>query len=165
VPRYTNKRACDLKGLQEVIHVSRLSFFTHACTRNFFVSSLKERVYTYSMYLSTVKVGSDYVEDKGMKSLPLIRSPTLLDITRGSRYTCICRARDIHVSRTYPEYTPRRGGRVIRRESLYPLCRPYPDFSPPGKVSMCRSGSNHAVRRHKKKMYVPPWKYTIISTP
>jgi Tn3 transposase DDE domain len=33
------------------------SFFTHLCTRSFFVSSLKERNYTYSMYLSTVKVG------------------------------------------------------------------------------------------------------------
>src|SRR5437773_12272609 len=58
VPRYTNGRACDLNGLQEIIHVSRLSFFTHSCTRSFFVSSLKERNYTYSMYLSTVKVGS-----------------------------------------------------------------------------------------------------------
>src|SRR5207247_7126408 len=57
VPRYTNGRACDLNGLQEIIHVSRLSFFTHSCTRSFFVSSLKERNYTYSMYLSTVKVG------------------------------------------------------------------------------------------------------------
>jgi hypothetical protein len=117
VPRYTNKRACDLKGLQEVIHVSRLSFFTHACTRNFFVSSLKERVYTYSMYLSTVKVGSDYVEDKGMKSLPLIRSPTLLDITRGSRYPGICRARDMHVSRTNPCW------RCVRAKPRYRLCR------------------------------------------
>src|ERR687891_403933 len=58
VPRYTNGRAYDLNGLQEIIHVSRLSFFTHSCTRSFFVSSLKERNYTYSMYLSTVKGGS-----------------------------------------------------------------------------------------------------------
>ena len=57
VPRYTNGRACDLNGLQEITHVSRLSFFTHSCTRSFSVSSLKERNYTYSMYLSTVKVG------------------------------------------------------------------------------------------------------------
>jgi hypothetical protein len=57
VPRYTNGRVCDLNGLQEIIHVSRLSFFTRSCTRSFFVSSLKERNYTYSMYLSTVKVG------------------------------------------------------------------------------------------------------------
>src|SRR5438046_6554915 len=64
VPRYTNGRACDLNGLQEIIHVSRLSFFTHSCTRSFFVSSLKERNYTYSMYLSTVKVGSDYHRGK-----------------------------------------------------------------------------------------------------
>src|SRR2546425_642917 len=62
VPRYTNGRACDLNGLQEIIHVSRLSFFTHSCTRSFFVSSLKERNYTYSMYLSTVKVGLDEIE-------------------------------------------------------------------------------------------------------
>jgi hypothetical protein len=40
---------------------SRLSFFTHSCTRSFFVSSLKERNYTYSMYLSTVKVGIEHV--------------------------------------------------------------------------------------------------------
>src|SRR5437016_12943957 len=58
VPRYTNGRASDLNSLQEIIHVSRLSFFTHSLTRSFFVSSLKERNYTYSMYLSTVKVGS-----------------------------------------------------------------------------------------------------------
>src|SRR5256886_6769929 len=57
VPRYTNGRASDLNSLQEIIHVSRLSFFTHSLTRSFFVSSLKERNYTYSMYLSTVKVG------------------------------------------------------------------------------------------------------------
>jgi hypothetical protein len=56
-PRYTNGRACDLNSLQEIIHVSRLLFFTHSCTRIFFVSPLKERNYTYSMYLSTVKVG------------------------------------------------------------------------------------------------------------
>src|SRR5438477_13146909 len=59
VPRYTNGRASDLNSLQEIIHVSRLSFFTHSLTRSFFVSSLKERNYTYSMYLSTVKVGLD----------------------------------------------------------------------------------------------------------
>src|SRR5439155_22106104 len=63
VPRYTNGRACDLNGLQEIIHVSRLSFFTHSCTRSFFVSSLKERNYTYSMYLSTVKVGYKRLEE------------------------------------------------------------------------------------------------------
>jgi hypothetical protein len=57
VPRYTNRRACYINGLQEVIHVSRLPFFTQSCTRSFFVSSLKERRYIYSMYLSTVKVG------------------------------------------------------------------------------------------------------------
>ena len=61
VPRYTNGRASDLNSLQEIIHVSRLSFFTHSLTRSFFVSSLKERNYTYSMYLSTVKVGVDFV--------------------------------------------------------------------------------------------------------
>src|SRR5438132_13420813 len=61
VPRYTNGRASDLNSLQEIIHVSRLSFFTHSLTRSFFVSSLKERNYTYSMYLSTVKVGPDFV--------------------------------------------------------------------------------------------------------
>src|SRR5207245_7668618 len=59
VPRYTNGRASDLNSLQEIIHVSRLSFFTHSLTRSFFVSSLKERNYTYSMYLSTVKVGTE----------------------------------------------------------------------------------------------------------
>src|SRR5262245_33902846 len=36
VPRYTNGRAFDLYGLQEVIHVSRLPFFTHSCTRIFY---------------------------------------------------------------------------------------------------------------------------------
>ena len=61
VPRYTNGRASDLNSLQEIIHVSRLSFFTHSLTRSFFVSSLKERNYTYSMYLSTVKVGLDVI--------------------------------------------------------------------------------------------------------
>ena len=35
VSRYTNGRACDLNGLQEIIHVSRLSFFAHSCTRDF----------------------------------------------------------------------------------------------------------------------------------
>src|SRR5438094_6490625 len=62
VPRYTNGRASDLNSLQEIIHVSRLSFFTHSLTRSFFVSSLKERNYTYSMYLSTVKVGFERAE-------------------------------------------------------------------------------------------------------
>jgi hypothetical protein len=52
-PRYTNGREFYINGLQEIIHVSRLSFFTNSCTRSFFVSSLKERNYTYSMYLST----------------------------------------------------------------------------------------------------------------
>src|SRR5437016_11383392 len=70
VPRYTNGRASDLNSLQEIIHVSRLSFFTHSLTRSFFVSSLKERNYTYSMYLSTVKVGSD-----ARSSLALVGSP------------------------------------------------------------------------------------------
>src|SRR5437879_7120425 len=68
VPRYTNGRASDLNSLQEIIHVSRLSFFTHSLTRSFFVSSLKERNYTYSMYLSTVKVGSHpWLETHGMR--------------------------------------------------------------------------------------------------
>jgi hypothetical protein len=37
-----------------------------------------------------------------MKSLPAIRSPTLLDIIRCSTYTCLSRARHKHPSRTYP---------------------------------------------------------------
>ena len=57
VPRYTNGRASNLKGLQEIIHVSRLRFFIHSCTRNFFESPCKQSNYTYFMYLSTVKVG------------------------------------------------------------------------------------------------------------
>ena len=35
VPRYTTGRLCNINGLQEVIHVSRLPFFAHSCTRNF----------------------------------------------------------------------------------------------------------------------------------
>ena len=69
VPRYTNGRACDLNSLQESIHVSRLSFFTHSCTRIFFVSSLKERNYIYSMYLSTVKVGFNGIRDCSQREL------------------------------------------------------------------------------------------------
>src|SRR4030095_13058803 len=78
VPRYTNGRACDLNDLQEIIHVSRLSFFTRSCTRNFFVCSLKERNYTYSMYLSTVKVGSEQQLDSNLfVTLPPYLAPYL----------------------------------------------------------------------------------------
>src|SRR5437016_2235105 len=84
VPRYTNGRASDLNSLQEIIHVSRLSFFTHSLTRSFFVSSLKERNYTYSMYLSTVKVGSKRLTIAGCISRTIGIGPTMGSCVEGA---------------------------------------------------------------------------------
>src|SRR5207249_6698727 len=77
---------------------SRLSFFTHSLTRSFFVSSLKERNYTYSMYLSTVKVGfvADGLFDLFVVTAAIGQHQDLTPIIGANRVLQVQRAKICH---------------------------------------------------------------------